>query len=352
MNKVLTLIVPTYNMEKYLDKCLSSLLMNDKDLQKKIEVLVVNDGSTDQSSKIARTFSQKYPDTFIVIDKLNGNYGSCVNRGILEATGKYIKVLDADDFFDSEVFEDYIRFLLTADSDMVVNDFCSVNEQEHIVKTKHYSLAKNRSTFQFDQKIVNKFLRYNLQMHAIAYKTKNLRNIGYKQTEGISYTDQEWTFIPLKTVYTISYYSGVLYYYLIGRVGQTMDSTVFSRSFHQDEICILRKLTDFVNSDSQNKSARMFQKKWIHRNLAKVYMRYLVQNKNLPIENLKKFEEDMIKIYPDGKIISDSFVLPGTKYHFVKQWRQKKHLSGFFFRFNHLYSRVYSRINRILFSKF
>ena len=93
----------------------------------------------------------------------------------------------------------------------------------------------------------------------------------------------------------------------------------------------------------------MFQKTWILRNLVKVYMRYLVQNKKTSIENLIKFEEEMIKIYPKGEIISNSFVLPGTKYRFVKQWRQKKKLSGILYKFNRLYSRVYSKINRILF---
>ena len=216
-------------------------------MQKKIEVLVIIDGATDYSSEIAHIFQKKHPDTFVVIDKSNGNYGSCINRGLQEATGKYIKILDADDYFDPVVFEDYILFLYSVDSDMVVNNFCSINEHGRGKKIKRYFLGKDRTTIAFDDKIAKKFLKYNLQMHAVAYKTENLRKIGYKQTEGISYTDQEWTFIPLKTVYTVSYYSRVLYYYLIGRVGQTMDPTVFYKSFHQDEICILRKLTDFVN---------------------------------------------------------------------------------------------------------
>ena len=86
-NKNLTIIIPTYNMQEYLQKCLSSLIVK-KGLET-LEVLVVNDGSKDNSSIIAHEFEAKYPGVFRVIDKENGNYGSCINRGLKEATGKY-----------------------------------------------------------------------------------------------------------------------------------------------------------------------------------------------------------------------------------------------------------------------
>ena len=102
MEKLLTIIIPTYNMEKYLDKCLSSLIVDDKELMTQLEVLVVIDGAKDRSSEIAHTYQDKYPDTYVVIDKENGNYGSCINRGLKEASGKYVKVLDADDYEEPE----------------------------------------------------------------------------------------------------------------------------------------------------------------------------------------------------------------------------------------------------------
>ena len=90
MNKILTIIIPTYNMEKYLRRCLDSLIIDEEGM-KQLEVLVINDGSKDSSSQIAHEYQDKYPDTFRVIDKENGNYGSCINRGLKEATGKYVK---------------------------------------------------------------------------------------------------------------------------------------------------------------------------------------------------------------------------------------------------------------------
>lgn len=85
----------------------------------RLEVLVVNDGSKDNSSAIAHEYQDKYPDTFRVIDKENGNYGSCVNRGLKEATGKYIKILDADDWFDNEQFSLFVEKLKKYDCDLI-----------------------------------------------------------------------------------------------------------------------------------------------------------------------------------------------------------------------------------------
>ena len=110
MEKLLTLIIPTYNMEKYLRTCLGSLIIGE--WQELLEVLVINDGSKDSSSAIAHEYANKHPESFHVIDKENGNYGSCVNRGLKEATGKYVKVLDADDSFDTANFENYLCFLI------------------------------------------------------------------------------------------------------------------------------------------------------------------------------------------------------------------------------------------------
>ena len=117
MDKVLSIIVPTYNMERYLDKCLSSLCVTDHNLLNTLEVLVINDGSKDASSKIGHRYHDEYPYVFRVIDKENGNYGSCINRGLKEATGKYIKVLDADDYFDSSVLGQYLDFLFEQEVD-------------------------------------------------------------------------------------------------------------------------------------------------------------------------------------------------------------------------------------------
>lgn len=109
-NKLLTIIVPSYNMEAYLANCLSSLIVKNE-LMLLLDILVINDGSEDRTSEIAHEFSEKYPEAVRVIDKANGNYGSCINRGLTEATGTFIKILDADDTFETVHFEQFIELL-------------------------------------------------------------------------------------------------------------------------------------------------------------------------------------------------------------------------------------------------
>ena len=94
--KILSIIVPSYNMEAYLPKCLRGLVIDDKELLGKLDVIVVNDGSKDRTSEIAHSFETKYPGVFRVIDKTNGHYGSCINAALPVAEGEYVKILDAD----------------------------------------------------------------------------------------------------------------------------------------------------------------------------------------------------------------------------------------------------------------
>ena len=252
MEKILTIVVPTYNMEKYLDKCLTSLIIEDKELLNRLEVLVIIDGATDRSSEIAHTYQDSYPDTFRVIDKENGNYGSCINRGLKEATGKYIKILDADDYFDTIVFESYIRKIEDVDVDLVLNDMHSFTlEGEDQILYNIASFFDDNTIHGFDELFAIDIPRY-VAMHCIAYKTNNVRSIDYKQTEGISYTDVEWCVIPMRTVKTFLSIKGFLYMYLMGRNGQTTSPNVLKKSLPQLSkmlYVVVQSMDDYNNHD-------------------------------------------------------------------------------------------------------
>lgn len=98
MDKVLTVIVPVYNMEKYIRQCLESLVIGE--VLDRIEVLVVLEGSKDGSAEIAYEFVEQYPDTFRIIYKANGGHGSAINTGLMMASGEYVKILDSDDWVE------------------------------------------------------------------------------------------------------------------------------------------------------------------------------------------------------------------------------------------------------------
>ncbi len=246
MQKIITIVIPTYNMEKYLDKALTSLLISEENL-KKVEVLIINDGSKDKSSEIGHRYEEKYPDTFKVIDKENGNYGSCVNRGLLEAKGKYIKILDADDYYDTASFEEFVVFLQDKDVDLVVSNYRIVDAEGNEIKPYAFSLPQDCI---FDMSAFNNFDEtIAVWHHAIAHRTENLREMGYKQTEGISYTDEQWVFMPIVKVKKVAFFPHFVYMYLRGREGQTYDPKVLSKTFKQ--------LFQVVNTQTD------FYKEWI-----------------------------------------------------------------------------------------
>ena len=107
MEKVLTITIPSYNVEKYLNQTLDSFIQEE--ILADIEVLIVDDGSKDRTPLIGKEYEEKYPGTFRVISKENGGHGSTINRGILEARGRYFKVVDGDDWVNTGDFVKLVK---------------------------------------------------------------------------------------------------------------------------------------------------------------------------------------------------------------------------------------------------
>lgn len=243
MDKILTIIVPSYNMEAYLSKCLGSLIIDDKELLPKLDVIVVNDGSKDRTSAIAHEFEAKYPGVFRVIDKPNGHYGSCINAALPVATGTFVKVLDADDWFDTENLAGFLRFLgLCGDNiDLVISDYEVVDATGNITEHRDYDFPTGVS---FGIQEFGRTSRY-LSMHACAYRTDNVRAIGYRQMEGIAYTDTEWLLLAMVGVSKIVYCSLSIYQYLRGREGQSMEKKQIANSFWMRAELVLDMLRQY-----------------------------------------------------------------------------------------------------------
>lgn len=227
MDKILSIIVPSYNMEAYLPKCLGSLVIDDRELFQKLDVIVVNDGSKDRTSEIAHEFETKYPGVFRVIDKTNGNYGSCINVALSEINGLFVKVLDADDWFDTGALSDFIHFLNErgGDVDLVLSDYETMSI-EGTVKERHTCIFPHYDIFGFDEFLKNKSY---LAMHTYTYRSAMLKDMGYRQLEGFSYTDNEWILVPMAHVSTMRYFPKVIYKYVLGREGQTMSSSMLAK---------------------------------------------------------------------------------------------------------------------------
>lgn len=241
--KTLTVVIPTYNMEKYLPACLNSVTADG--VPDTLEIIVVNDGSTDDSLNIIRKYECKRPDLIKVIDKENGNYGSCVNAGLAAATGKYFRILDADDCFDTAALVEMLRRLEDCTTDLVVTlivedwykDDKKVDELCHPFNT----VIKNH-IYKTDEFYVHSHVwDGEFRMHGMTYKTEVLRRSGLNLIEGISYTDTIYLYQPFAYAKDFIVYDLYLYHYRMGREGQTMDSMQKRKS-----LADIAKVVDFL----------------------------------------------------------------------------------------------------------
>lgn len=299
MKKLLTIIVPTYNVEDYLPKCLSSLVVDDDALMDMLEIIVVNDGSTDCCSEIAHKYESQYPGVFIVIDKENGNYGSCINCALKVATGKYIKTLDADDFVDTENFREYLHLLMNTDADAIL----------HYAQTVHPD-GKDNGIYGISQKFFSQFetgrTRFTLaelvetdnfrpMMHNTTFRTQIFRDINYKQLEGIFYTDNQWMFLPMTRVKIVELYPKVVYKYLFGREGQSVSETVLLDHF-EDELQMRTQLLKEYLAFDGDEVGRRYLKTDFHSHFKYVFQYGILDElryREKDIRRLDKMLKDM-----------------------------------------------------------
>lgn len=242
MNKLLSIVIPTYNMEELLPRCLDSLV--NPFCPDKLEILVINDGSKDNSLHIAKQYEIKYPGNVIAVDKPNGNYGSAINKGIEIATGKYIKILDADDFYNHEGLCQLIKHLEKIDADMILTSFRRDRGKEKVC----FSSPFDRCNRIMDFRNVDLMKFPNFKMHAITYKASILKDNNIKLQTGISYTDSEFCFYPIPYIKTFIALDILVYCYQIGREGQTVDIKSQIRSINHMIIIIQRMHKSLMNN--------------------------------------------------------------------------------------------------------
>lgn len=233
--KLLTLVVPSYNMEDYIGRCLDSVTAPD--VPDSLEVIVVNDGSKDRTLDIAYKYQDIRPDVVKIIDKDNGHYGSCVNAGLKVASGKYFRMLDADDWMDTEALIALLGELESCDTDLVVtlrsehlmNNENKVYEIRRFpLPTVEYGHIYDMSSFDIAAHVVAR----EFNMHAMTYRTSFLKDIiELRHLEGVCYTDLQYCFIPIDRVKTFVVYGLYLYNYVIGRDEQSTSLISRKRNF-------------------------------------------------------------------------------------------------------------------------
>lgn len=243
MEKVLTISIAAYNAEQYIKKCLDSFL-NSKVLEY-LEVIVVNDGSEDKTLEIVKEYQKRYPNTIYLVDKKNEGHGSTINKSIQTATGKYFKVVDADDWVSKKGIEKLVEFLKTTDCDLIINPYIETYITELSEKVIiPYKNVENNKIYMFDKIAQN----LDIPMHSMTLKTSIIKSVGPVIDENCFYVDMEYDLYPIKYVQTICCLDYPVYYYLLGNQEQSVSKKNMVKRRAQREKVIKSLIKDYNSS--------------------------------------------------------------------------------------------------------
>lgn len=225
--KYISFAIPCYNSAAYMDRAVESILKGGED----VEIIIVNDGSKDDTSKIAHEYEEKYPTIVRAVDKENGGHGDAVNAGLDHAEGKYFKVVDSDDWVDKEALKkilDAVKGFVDADSpvDMVISNY--VYEKvgmKHKKVIRYDNVLPQNQVFRWDD--IGRFrLDQYILMHSVIYRTEMLKLCQLELPKHTFYVDNIYVYYPLPHVRTLYYLNVDFYRYFIGREDQSVNEKV------------------------------------------------------------------------------------------------------------------------------
>ena len=262
--KILSIAVPCYNSEAYMEKCIDSLLVGGEE----VEILIVDDGSKDGTTEIADRYQEKYPTIVKAIHQENKGHGGAVNTGVENATGLYFKVVDSDDWVNPEAYQKILNVLAEVvrgpkTLDLLISNYVYEKEGAKRKRVMHYakSLPEGRFFGWDEAKALGK--THYLLMHSMIYRTELLWECGLKLPEHTFYVDNLVAFIPLASVQSMYYLDVNLYRYFIGRADQSVSESVMIGRVDQ-QIRVNKLMIDYLG-----------QVKNLHRN-QRGYMRHML----------------------------------------------------------------------------
>lgn len=244
--KLLSIAVPCYNSQDYMRNCINSLLEGG-DL---VEILIVDDGSKDDTAKIADEYAEKYPNIVKAIHQENGGHGEAVNTGIKNASGLYFKVVDSDDWVNKEAYLAILAKLREIvggprSLDMMISNF--VYEKQGVQRKKIMKYTKympEDRIFTWSEMGKMPLGKYIL-MHSVIYRTGLLRDCGLELPKHTFYVDNLFVYQPLPYVKTMYYMNVNFYRYFIGREDQSVHEDVMIRRIDQ-QLLVNRLMIDTI----------------------------------------------------------------------------------------------------------
>ena len=263
--KILSVAIPCYNSAEYMDRAIESLLPGGED----IELIIVNDGSKDRTEEIAKKYEEQYPTIVKAVNKPNGGHGDAVNEGLKNATGVYFKVVDSDDWVDSDVLVKIMSFLKNVvksnkELDLLISNYVYDKIYENKQKTVRYKRALPIDRF-FEWSEVGHFKHsQNILMHSVIYRTEILRECELTLPKHTFYVDNIFVFKPLPYIKKLYYMDVDFYHYFIGREDQSVNEKIMMNRIDQ-QIRVNKLMIDYLDDKSEvDKKCRRYMEKYLN----------------------------------------------------------------------------------------
>ena len=227
--KLLTVTVPCYNSQDYMETCIDSLLTGGD----RVEIIIIDDGSKDRTGAIADAYAEKYPGIVRVIHQENGGHGEGINQGLRHATGKYFKVVDSDDCVSGD-FPAFLDRLAQSGADLFVTNYYYTHTDGVGDRSIHYKNALPVGRLLTWQDTRPFRMHQLLTLHSCTFRTELMRKWGEELPRHVFYEDNLMVCQTLPFVQTLYYMDRDLYRYTIGRAGQSVQSDICMRRYqHQ-----------------------------------------------------------------------------------------------------------------------
>ena len=336
--KLISFTIPCYNSQDYMRKCIESLLPGGDD----VEIIIVDDGSKDDTAKIADEYEAKYPGICRAIHQENGGHGEAVNTGLKNATGMYFKVVDSDDWVDLDAYakiRETLHRLVDEGTpvDMLLSNYVyeklSTNHQRRMVY--HYMFPADQITGWDGMKRVIK--GFTILMHSVTYRTEMLRECGLHLPKHTFYVDNLFVFEPLPYVKTIYYLDVDFYRYYIGRDGQSVAEQTMVKRIDQQLYVNYRMIDNFDPWSIEEDNLRNYMLSYLETITVVSSVIGYVSNTPEDLAKVKKLWRHMrekdVKMYRHVRfgVLGNAMNLPGRfgRYLSLKSYHIAQRFIGF-----------------------
>lgn len=242
--KILSFIIPSYNCQQYLHKGISSML--DPQVLDELDIIIVNDGSKDATAQVAETYCRQYPGSVRLISQENKGHGGALNTGCAAAVGKYLKVIDADDWVETQNLRAFLDFLRTCESDVVLTHYHTHDISTGEIKNWRSYPAEFERAYTFEEIMPQwKSFDRTLTFHGVTYNTGFYHKNCIQLSEHVFYEDHEFATFPCCHAKTVTPLDLFIYDYRIGDVQQSVSNANQLARIGHTEAVLRRMISEY-----------------------------------------------------------------------------------------------------------